>query len=172
MKIAKPNYLMAPNFLCSSFFTFKGFMPIFMLWLPTDICSGILPHLSHSGICISLEVQPQVWQYSQGCTRFTKIWSGLQCQMEIWGFWRHILIPQKFPALCSAAVNPFQGGFSMKIYHWRHWNIIQISHIVFGACLGFPVSSEISNYKAISWGRCRIWQIILLTESRNDPHHI
>lgn len=92
--------------------------------------------------------------------------------MEIWGFWRHILILQKFPALCSAAVNSFQGGFSMKIYHCRHWNIIQISHTVFGACLGFPVSSEISNYKAISWGRCRIWQIILLTESRNDPHHI
>lgn len=45
-------------------------------------------------------------------------------------------------------------------------------HTVFGTCLGFPVSSEISNYKAISWGRCRIWQIILLTESRHDPHHI
>jgi len=109
MKIAQPNYLMAPNFPCSSLFTFKSFICIFMLWTPTDTCLRILSHLFLCGVCFSLKAQLRAWQFTSTCTESTKIWSSLQCQMEIWGSLRYIL-PQTFIAPCSDAVNLFQGG--------------------------------------------------------------
>lgn len=179
MQIAQPNYLMAPNFPTSSLITFSNFLPHHLSKLhiyfhlmkphwylsrdpdsPILLWSLLLPENTAS--CLSIVLA--MWKVHQNLSR-------LQHQMEVWGSQRYILT-QTSPQPCSVALRLSQGGLSMEMYHSRHWNILQVSHKVFGACLGFPVSPEILNYKAISWVRCRMRQIILLTESRNDPHNI
>lgn len=184
MQIAQPNYLMAPIFPASSLITFQSCIFLFILWSPIDICLGILIHLSFPGVCFFLLLPERAASCLSIFLVMSEVqqnFSRLQQQMEIWGSQRYIPT-QTSPPPCSVALRLFQGGLSMEVYHHRHWNILQISHKVFGACSGFPhqfgnqfnisVSPEILNYKAISWVRCRMWQIILLTESRNDPYNI
>lgn len=173
MKIAQPSYLMAPNLPRSSLFAFKGFVSILMLWSPTDICARILHHVSLLWSLLLLEsAAPHLaiislgtyWVY-QNLVQVAMPDGNVRV-LEI--TFSHI--PLQHPAVTLWACST--EAFSMEIYHHRYWNILQISHKVFGDGLGFPVSSGISNHKVISCVRCSMWQVILLTESRNDPHNI
>lgn len=173
MKIAQPSYLMAPNLPRSSLFTFKGFVSILMLWSPTDICARILHHVSllwslllleSAAPCLAIISLGTYWVYQNLVQVATP--DGNMRVLEITFSHRPLQHPAVTLWACSTE------AFSMEIYHHRYWNILQISHKVFGDGLGFPVSSGISNHKAISCVRCSMWQVILLTESRNDPHNI
>lgn len=69
IKIAQPNYLMAPNLPCSSLFTFKGFISIFMEshWYLTQDPAPPVPLLSlllaeSAALCLAVSLE-MYWVY-------------------------------------------------------------------------------------------------------------
>lgn len=151
----------------------RALYPFWCYGVPLIFVPGSCTMCPSSGVCYSWKMQLHAWAIISLGTYW--VYQNLVQVAMPDGNVRILEItfshrPLQHPAVTLWACS--KEAFSMEIYHHRHWNILQISHEDFGDDLGFPVSSGISNHKVISCVRRSMSQVILLTESKNDPHNI